>query len=144
MLNSPDLRAAIGRYLEHVQAILELEVRMDAGDVTPHWLAIEAHLAWVDAACYAPTWPPEAQLFPLVVQAWVLAVDDAVRHWQLARRQWLGEACGLQMMPVVAGHTPLHPTWHDVEAGRGAVVLAVVSPGFLLGGDVRRKARVRT
>lgn len=141
VLRAPDLRIVITRFLDVIQETLELDAAMERGDVTPAWLADEAHLAAVVRLCYTPLWPGEAALLPAAVQAWTLVVDDAARRWQYARRGWLVERCGLEMMPTVPGVTTVNPVWHEI-IGTAPVISEVLSPGFLLGGAVQRRARV--
>jgi hypothetical protein len=77
-----------------------------------------------------------------MVQLWVFAVDDAARRWQFLRRNWFADSCGLTLMPTVPGITTTNPVWHEIS-GSGPVVLELLTPGFLLAGEVLRKARVR-
>jgi len=141
MLNAPDLRAVINRFLDTLQATLELDTAMEGGEITGEWVAEAANLDTVARLCFAPLWPDEAVLLPPAVQTWLLLVDDAARRWQFARRRWLADTCGLEMMPIVPAITTTNPVWHHI-IGEAPVISDVLAPGFLLRGDVVRKARV--
>ncbi len=143
MLTAPDLRALIARYLDTISAVLFLDDVMIRGEVTEEWLRGGDHLNGIIRLCYRPLWPLEGALLPASVQAWVLAVDDAARRWQFARRQWLAAECGLQLMPIVPGVTTINRSWQEVD-GHGAVVQRILTPGFLLRDEVLCKARVQS
>lgn len=142
MLCAPDLRAIVTHFLDTVQAALELDAAMKRQEVTEEWLRERSNLDKVARLCYTSLWPDEAALLPSAVQVWALAVDDAARRWQYARRAWLADTFGLTMMPTVPGITTTNPTWQDIT-GAGQIVSRVFSPGFLLKGEVLRKALVR-
>ena len=142
MLRTPDLRAIAMRYLDLLQEALMLDTAMTAGEVTASWLRDTEHLRQVARVCYLPLWLLEGTLLPPAVQVWALAVDDAARRWQYLRRVWFAEQCGLTLMPTVPCITTTNPGWQEI-AGDGKVVLETLSPGFLLQGEVVRKARVR-
>jgi hypothetical protein len=143
ILHAPDLRTVINNYIDAVQALLELDTAMHGGEVTDEWLRNAEHLDIVAHICYQPLWPMEGALLSPTIQAWGLAVDDAARRWQYARRFWLADTCGLALMPVVPGMSTTNPSWHEFT-GSGTVVRRVNSPGFLLHGEVLRKARITT
>lgn len=140
---APDLHAVVARYLTALEALLALDARMTAGEVTTEWLRRDAHLDQVIHGCFTPGWPAEGMLLPPAIQSWLLLADEVARRWQYARRLWLDSHCGLKSLPVVPGVTTANPAWHRID-GDGPVVTAVLSPGFLLRGDVVRRARVRT
>jgi hypothetical protein len=56
--------------------------------------------------------------------------------------RWLAEKFGLTMMPTVTGITTVNPAWHDIT-GTGQVITRIFGIGFLLNGEVLRKALVR-
>jgi hypothetical protein len=141
LLMAPDLRAIVTRFLDNLHDAMILDDLMTGQKVHEAWLRDPEHLGRVERACFAPLWPQEGALLPPATQAWVLAVDDAARRWQYARRRWCEERCGLVMMPVVPGVTTTNGAWH-VMLTPGSVVTAVASPGFLLHGEVLRKAHV--
>ncbi|MHB9134619.1 MAG: hypothetical protein ACYDBB_26395 [Armatimonadota bacterium] len=142
MLRAPDLRAIVTRFLETMQEVFDLDDTLNSGTVTEDWLHMPEHFTRIVRLCYAPLWPHEGALLPAPVQAWVLAVDEAARRWQFARRLWLAESFEFVMMPVVATLTTTNPAWHEID-GDGPVVTAVLSHGFLLRGTVLRRARVK-
>ncbi len=142
LLLAPDLRAIVTRFLDNLHDALTLDDLMTGQKVHEAWLRDPEHLLRVERACFTPLWPQEGALLPAATQAWVLAVDDAARRWQYARRHWVEERCGLVMMPVVPGVTTTNGAWH-VMLTPGSVVTAVASPGFLLHGEVLRKAQVQ-
>jgi len=142
LLLAPDLRALISRFLDIVHGALQWDDLLLAGTIDDTWLHDSVNLQQTESACFTAFWPKEGALLPRRIQAWVLAVDDMARRWQYARRCWLQEQRDLVMMPIVAGVTTTNPTWHDIEAP-GAVVSQVITPGFLLHGDVLRRATVR-
>jgi hypothetical protein len=142
MLAAPELRTLLARLLETTQELLALDAAMAGGEVTDEWLRERRNLNRIIRACYYPLMPVTTALLPAPVQLWALAVDDAARRWQYARRVWLADACHLAMMPTIPGATPTNADWHDVE-GYGGTIAEIVTPGFLLGDEVLRKARVR-
>jgi hypothetical protein len=141
MLRAPDLRVVAARFLDAVQELLTLEAAMAAGEVTEKWLRDACQLEHVAQLCFTPLLPVESALLPPAVQAWMLAVDDVARYWQYTRRCWLAEQCGLALMPTVPGITTTNPIWHEID-GPAPVISEVLRPGFLLHGDVLRKAVV--
>ncbi len=143
MIQMPDLRSVVIAFIEVVQDLLAIDDFIAEGKLTPEWLHGKEPLDSVVRLCYRPLWPAEGTLLPPTVQAWVLAVDDVARRWQYARRLWLAEGCGLTMMPIIPGITPADHAQHEIT-GRGLIVTQVLTPGFLLGSDVLRKAKVRT
>lgn len=143
ILRAPDLRAVINGYLDTMQDVFALDTAMLDGTVTEEWLRNPAHLDAVARLCYLPLWPLEGALLPSTVQAWGLAVDDAARRWQYARRCWLADVYSLVLMPIVPGISTTNPAWHELT-GTGAVVRETQSLGFLLHGAILRKARVLT
>lgn len=141
ILRAPDLRAIITRFLDAMQDVLECDNAMESGGITDDWLRDPAHLDTIARLCYVPLWPDEGALLPPAVQAWVLAVDDAARRWQYARRRWLADTYDFTVMPTVPAITTVNPAWHNID-GDGAVIVAIVHLGFLLHGEVVRKAYV--
>jgi hypothetical protein len=142
MLRAPDLRTVVMRFLDAIQDILEFDTRLAQGEISAEWLRNAEHLTLVARMCYAPCWPIEGALLPLTVQAWILAVDDIARSWQYAARQQLAELFGLTLMPTVPTITTTNPAWHEIE-GTGPVIHEVLAPGFLLHGELLRRAHVR-
>jgi len=142
MLRAPDLRTLVTRYLDVVQDALALDAEMAAGTLTADALRVPEQLARVAQLCFLPLWPLEGALLPDGVQAWALAVDELVRRWQCVRRRWLADTVGLQLMPAISGVSTVNEAWHEVD-GTGPTVSRVLAPGFLLGDEVLRKARVR-
>jgi len=142
MLHAPDLRAIISTFLDNLQSLFMLDERINAGEVTEEWLRIHDNLSLVARVCFSPLWPTEGMLLPSSVQVWVLAVDDAARRWQYTHRRWFAETLKLRMIPIVPTVTTTNPAWHVID-GHGQVVNALIAPGFLLGDEVLRKARVR-
>jgi hypothetical protein len=140
-LRTPDLRLVVTCYLDSLHAALALDDRLERGEVTAPWLHAPAQLDQVVQAYFRPSWPAAGVLLPDTLQAWLLAADHAARQWQCARRHWLAERCGLTMMPIIPAVTTANPCWMEID-GEGAVVTRVLAPGFLLGGEVLRKARV--
>lgn len=148
MLLAPDLRAIVSRFLEALQAALALDDEWNAHGVPDASTWDAEQIARVAAACFAPLWPTEGAVLPVSVQVWVLAVDDTARRWQYARRQWLSDAAGFAMMPIIPGITTTNPIWHEILPPQSptdslGVVTEVLQTGFLCRGQVVRKARVR-
>ena len=143
MLCAPELYTVAIRFLEAAQDVLALDDQMSRGEVTGEWLREKGQFHRVARLCYIPLWPLEGAFLPPAVQAWAMVVDDALRRWQYARRQWLTETCGLTMMAIVPDVTATNTAWHEI-AGNGSVVHEVIAPGFTLNGEVICKARVRS
>jgi len=108
---SPEHQAIITRFLAVGQEILTLEAAMTRGEVNAAWLNDDEYRAQLVRCCYTPCWPLDGALLPPVTQGWMVAVDDAIRYWQFARRLWLNEVCGIRMIPMTESLVDTRINW---------------------------------
>lgn len=141
LLRAPELRVIANRYIDTIQDLLALDSAMEQGEVNKTSLRTAENLDIISRLCFRPLWQDDGSQLPATTYGWLLAVDDAARRWQYARRKWLLTECQLKLISIIPQITPVNSSRHKIS-GEGRVVSALLAPGFMLGDEILRKTEI--